>query len=328
MHVKVLVTGGAGFIGSVVTEQLVEQGHDVVALDSLKHGFKEAVHPAARFIQGNILDEPFLEKLFSGEKFDAVAHLAAEAFIDDSLRDPGLFYRVNVTGGLCLLEAMIHAGVKRMVFSSTAAVYGQPDRVPILEDDPKLPCNSYGESKLAFEGMLAWYRAAFDLKYVCLRYFNACGATPRCGESRKRETHLIPIALAAALGQRNGLDLFGTDYDTPDGTCVRDYVHVADIARAHVLALDAMDRLGARAYNLGTSEGCSNWDVIRAVKEVTGLDFPVREAARRPGDPATLVASAQRIRDELGWKPAFPDLRQMVETAWQWRSNHPGGYSA
>jgi UDP-glucose 4-epimerase len=326
--VKVLVTGGAGFIGSVVTEQLVEQGHDVLVLDTLKHGFQAAVHPSARFVKGDILDEPMLEKLFREEKIDAVAHLAAEAFIDDSLRDPGLFYRVNVTGGLCLLEAMVRAGVMRMVFSSTAAVYGQPEQVPIPEDAPKIPCNSYGESKLAFEGVLAWFRAAYGLQYACLRYFNACGATPRCGESRKRETHLIPIALAAALGQRDGLNLFGTDYDTPDGTCVRDYVHVADIARAHVLALEAMPRFGARAFNLGNNTGYSNWEVIRAVKEVTGRDFPVREAARRPGDPATLVADATRIREELGWQPAFPDLRHMVETAWQWRSNHPGGYAS
>ena len=324
---KVLVTGGAGFIGSVVTEQLVEQGHAVVVLDSLKYGFRAAVHPAARFIQGDILDPPTLAALFRDEQIEAVAHLAAEASIDDSLRDPGLFYRVNVSGGLCLLEAMIHAGVKRMVFSSTAAVYGQPDRVPIPEDACKIPCNSYGESKLAFEGMLSWYRAAYGLQYVCLRYFNACGATARCGESRRRETHLIPIALAAALRQRDGLNLFGTDYDTPDGTCIRDYVHVADIARAHLLALEAMPRLGARAYNLGSGEGYSNWDVIRAVQAVTGRDFPVRNAARRPGDPARLVADASRVRDELNWRPEFPDLRTMVETAWQWRSTHPGGYA-
>ncbi len=231
---KILVTGGAGFIGSVVAEQLVEQGHEVVVLDNLKHGFRAAVHPSARFVEGDILDEPLLQRLFREQEIEAVAHLAAEASIDDSMRDPGLFYRVNVCGGLNLLEAMIHAGVKRMVFSSTAAVYGNPQSVPIPEDAPKIPCNSYGESKLAFEQMLAWYRAVYGLQYVCLRDFNACGATQRCGESRKRETHLIPIALAAALGQREGLNLFGADYETPDGTCVRDYVHVADIARAHL----------------------------------------------------------------------------------------------
>lgn len=323
---NILVTGGAGFIGSVVTEQLVEAGHQVVVLDSLKYGFKAAVHPAARFVQGDLLDEDLLGRTLAENQIEAVAHLAAEAFIDDSIRDPGLFYRVNVTGGLNLLDAMIRAGVKRLVFSSTAAVYGQPERVPIPEDAPCVPCNSYGESKLAFEKTLTWYRVAHELKYVCLRYFNACGATERFGESRKRETHLIPIALAAALGQRQGLDLYGTDYDTPDGTCVRDYVHVADIAGAHVLALNSIDTLDARAFNLGNGSGYSNLEVLRAVQEVTGRPFAVTHAARRPGDPARLVADASRIGRELGWKTNYPDLQTMVETAWKWRSAHPQGY--
>jgi len=322
------VTGGAGFIGSVVTEQLVAEGHDVVALDSLKYGFSEAVTPPARLVRDDILDEPLLEELFHRERFDAVAHLAAEAFIDDSVRDPGLFYRVNVCGGLNLLDAMLRAGVKRLIFSSTAAIYGQPETIPIPEGAPKSPCNSYGDSKLAFEHALAWYYAAHGLRHISLRYFNACGATQRCGESRKRETHLIPIALAAAAGARNGLDLFGTDYDTPDGTCVRDYVHVADIARAHILALEAVDRIEPTAYNLGNSEGYSNRQVVRAVQEVVGRAFEVRDAARRPGDPATLVADSSRARRELGWQPAFPELHQMVETAWQWRRRHPGGYAS
>ena len=324
---KILVTGGAGFIGSVVAEQLVEAGHDVVVLDSLKHGFRAAVHPKAHFVVGDILDEEALIGVLCQRRVEAVAHLAAEAFIDDSIRDPGLFYRVNVVGGLNLLDAMVRAGVKRLVFSSTAAVYGQPEAVPIPEDAPMLPCNSYGDSKLAFEKALAWYRVAHGLKYVSLRYFNACGATERCGESRERETHLIPIALAAAMGQRDGLDLFGTDYDTPDGTCIRDYVHVADIARAHILALDAMERLGARAFNLGNGSGYSNREVIHAVQEVTGRAFAVRNAPRRPGDPARLVADAASVRRELSWSPAFPGLRTMVETAWQWRLKHPGGYA-
>jgi UDP-glucose 4-epimerase len=325
--VRVLVTGGAGFIGSVVTEQLVDQGHAVVVLDNLKYGFRDAVHPGARFIEGDILDQPFVDQLLREERIEAVAHLAAEAAIDDSVRDPGLFYRANVCGGLSLLEAMIHNGILRIVFSSTAAVYGQPEKSPIPEDAPKMPCNSYGDSKLAFEHILAWYRTAYGLQYVALRYFNACGATLRCGESRKRETHLIPIALAAAMGQRNGLDLFGTDYPTPDGTCVRDYVHVVDIARAHILALESMDRIGASAYNLGSGEGYTNLDVIQTVKEVARQDFPVRNVARRPGDPARLVADATRVRNELGWKQEYPALRDMVETAWKWRLNHPGGYA-
>jgi UDP-glucose 4-epimerase len=323
---KLLVTGGAGFIGSVVVEQLVGQGHDVVAFDSLKYGFQDAVTPPAKLVRGDILDATALERLFQEERFDAVAHLAAEAFIDDSVRDPGLFYRVNVCGGLNLLDAMLRAGVKRLIFSSTAAVYGQPETIPIPEGAPKNPCNSYGDSKLAFEHILTWYHGAHGVRYISLRYFNACGATERCGESRKRETHLIPIALAAAAGSRNGLDLFGTDYDTPDGTCVRDYVHVADIARAHVLALEAVDRIEPTAYNLGNSDGYSNRQVIRVVQEVVGRSFEVRDAARRPGDPATLVADSSRIQKELGWQPAFPELHRMVETAWEWRRRRPHGY--
>jgi UDP-glucose 4-epimerase len=325
--VNILVTGGAGFIGSVVVEQLLGEGHDVVAIDNLKYGFAEAVTPPARFVRGDILDQAALDDLFKKERFDAVAHLAAEAFIDDSVRDPGMFYRTNVCGGLNLLDAMVRAGVKRLIFSSTAAVYGQPETIPIPENAVKTPCNSYGASKLAFEHALAWYYSAHGVRHISLRYFNACGATVRCGESRKRETHLIPIAIAAASGARNGLDLFGTDYDTPDGTCVRDYVHVADIARAHVLALGAVDRIEPTVYNLGNSEGYSNRQVIRAVREVVGRDFEVRDAARRPGDPATLVADSSRARRELGWQPAFPELRQMVETAWQWRQRHPRGYA-
>ncbi len=316
---RVLVTGGAGFIGSVVVEQLVEHGHEVVALDNLKYGRREAVHEKAAFEHGDLLDQPLLERVLREYRVEAVAHLAAEAFIDDSLRDPGKFFRVNVSGGVGLLEAMVRAGVSRLVFSSTAAVYGEPERTPIGEDAPLRPCNSYGESKLAFERALPWYEKAYGLRYVSLRYFNACGATQRCGECRSRETHLIPIALAAALGQRERLDLFGNDYDTPDGTCVRDYVHVADIAGAHLLVLQSLDRVHSTAYNLGNGDGYSNLQVIDAVREVTGRKFAVRPADRRPGDPARLVADSGRIRRDLGWQPAFPSLRQMVESAWSWQ---------
>jgi UDP-glucose 4-epimerase len=325
---RVLVTGAAGFIGSVVTQQLLESGHQVVAIDSLQHGHRAAVLPPAEFIQGDLLDADWLKSVLSSNSFDAVVHLAAEALIDESIRNPGLFFRVNVTGGLNLLDAMVGAGVKRLIFSSTAAVYGEPESTPILEDAPHRPVNSYGESKLAFERILRWYYIAHRLRSVVLRYFNACGATDRCGEYHVPETHLIPILFEVALGQRQAINLYGTDYDTPDGTCVRDYVHVADIARAHLLALANVDSVESNAYNLGNSHGYTNQQVIEAVRKVTGRPIRVEPAPRRPGDPARLVASAQRIRDEFGWEPQYPDLTAMVETAWQWRQQHPHGYRA
>lgn len=323
---KVLVTGAAGYIGSVVTELLVEQGYEVVALDNLQHGHRAAVHPEAPFVQGDLLDGEGLKSFLAANPVDAVVHLAAEALIDESMRDPGRFFRANVCGGLNLLEAMIATGVERIVFSSTAAVYGEPQCVPITEDAPCVPVNSYGESKLAFERMLDWYRRACGLKYVSLRYFNACGATERCGEFHVPETHLIPILLEAALGQREAVQLYGTDYDTPDGTCIRDYIHVVDIAWAHVLALTEIDRVGARTYNMGNGNGYSNLEVIETVRQITGREIMVIPTDRRPGDPARLVASCERIRHELGWEPRCPNLTTMVETAWAWRQRHARGY--
>jgi UDP-glucose 4-epimerase len=323
---RILVTGAAGYIGSVVTEQLVEQGDEVLALDNLRHGHAAAVHPHAQFIQGDLLDDRWLKQLLLEHPVDAVVHLAAEALIDESVRNPGRFFRANVCGGLNLLEAMVHADVKRIVFSSTAAVYGEPDSVPIREDAPHRPVNSYGESKLAFERMLAWYRRAYGLAHISLRYFNACGATQRYGEYHVPETHLLPVLFEVALGQREAFRLYGTDYDTPDGTCIRDYIHVADIARAHVLALKQIDHIGARVYNLGNGTGYSNREVVATVCRVTGRELPVVPAERRPGDPARLVASAERIGHELGWEPRYPELATMVETAWAWRRRHPRGY--
>jgi UDP-glucose 4-epimerase len=299
----------------------------MVVYDNLIYGHRAAVHPDAEFVEGDLLDAPHLAQVLKAGGFDAVAHLAAEAYIDESLIDPGRFYRVNVTGGLNLLDAMVAAGVRKLVFSSTAAVYGQPVSIPIPEDAPHAPCNSYGDSKLAFEHILAWYRSAHQLDYICLRYFNACGATERCGESRKKETHLIPICFEVALGQRPALNLFGTDYDTPDGTCIRDYVHVEDIAMAHLLSLENLSQVGARAYNLGNGEGYSNRQVVEAVQQVTGRPVAVVDSPRRPGDPARLVATSDRIREELGWTPRFPELIRMVETAWHWRQNHVQGYA-
>ena len=323
---KILVTGAAGFIGSVVTEQLVAGGDEVVALDNLQSGHRAAVHPGAWFVEGDLCDGNWLREFMVAHPVDAVIHLAAEALIDE--RDPGRFYRVNVCGGLNLLEGMAAAGVTRLIFSSTAAVYGEPERTPIEEDAPHRPVNPYGDSKLAFERMLPWYGRSYGLRHISLRYFNACGASERYGQFGPRETHVIPILFEVALGQREAFPLFGTDYDTPDGTCIRDYVHVADIAQAHRLALTAIDRIGARAYNLGTGTGYSNRQVVAAVERVTGQPIVVIPAPPRPGDPARLVASAARIRHELGWTPGIPDLTTMVQTAWDWRRRHPKGYAS
>ncbi|MDP9341757.1 MAG: UDP-glucose 4-epimerase GalE [Actinomycetota bacterium] len=325
---KVLVTGGAGFIGSVVGEALVEQGHEVVALDNLSHGHREAVHPEARFVECDLLEQARTDQVLARERPDAVVHMAAEALVDVSITDPGRFFRANVVGGVHLLDAVVRHGVERLVFSSTAAVYGEPDRVPIPEDAPHRPVNSYGESKLSFERMLRWYRRAHGLRHVSLRYFNACGATERFGEHHEPETHLIPILLGVALGFRDRAILFGSDYDTPDGSCIRDYVHVADLAGAHVLALEHIDELEARTYNLGNGSGSSNLEVVAAIREVTGHDVPVDVGPRRPGDPARLVADPSRIRSELGWVPDRPVLADMVKSAWAWRLEHPGGYEA
>lgn len=323
---KILVTGAAGYIGSVVTELLVTDGHEIVALDNLSAGHRPAVHPAATFVQLDLLDAEGLQALFSAEQFDAVVHLAAKSLVDESIRNPSIFFQVNVTGGINLLDAMIAHGVKRMVFSSTAATYGQPEQIPILESSPQIPVNPYGESKLAFEKIMAWYRRAYDLRHISLRYFNAAGATEERGEWHVPETHLIPIVFEAAQGERESMKLYGTDWETRDGTCVRDYIHVADIARAHILGLAQIDTLGARAYNLGHGSGYSNREVIEAVRKVTGREIKVIEADRRPGDPATLIASSDLIRTELGWKPEFPELETIIETAWRWRLKHPRGY--
>ncbi len=323
---RVLVTGGAGYVGSVVTEALIDQGHEVVALDDLSHGHREAVHPQARFVEGDLLDAEWIDEILDRERPDAVVHMAAEALIDVSVTDPGRFFRANVVGGINLLDSMARHHVTRLVFSSTAAVYGEPQRVPIPEESPLRPVNSYGESKLAFERMLGWYRRAHGLRHVSLRYFNACGATERSGEHHDPETHLVPILLEVALGLRAQATLFGADYDTPDGSCIRDYVHVTDLAQAHLLALDHIDELGARTYNLGNGAGFSNLELVHAVREATGHDLPLAVGPRRPGDPARLVADASRVRGELGWSPDHPDLADMVKSAWAWRLEHPRGY--
>jgi len=324
---NILVTGAAGYIGSVVTEQLVEQGHRVIALDNLVNGHRSAIHPSAEFVRLDLLDAAGLKSLLRNKPIDAVVHLAAEALIDVSMRDPGLFYRANLIGGINLLDAMIAAGVKRMVFSSTAATYGEPESIPLMETSKQKPVNPYGESKLAFEHALAWYRLAHNLKYVTLRYFNACGATERFGEFHVPETHILPILFEVALGQRGTFQLYGTDYDTPDGSCIRDYIHVSDIANAHVLALLKIDQAQVGIYNMGNNAGYSNLQVIQATERVIGKKINWVPAARRPGDPARLVASSDCIREDLGWQPRYPELEKMIETAWAWRMKHPNGYS-
>jgi UDP-glucose 4-epimerase len=322
---NILVTGAAGYIGSVVAERLIEQGHRVVVIDNLSHGHRDAVHPEASFLEGDLLDREWLFAQVRESAPDAVVHLAAEALIDVSVRDPGRFFRANVTAGLNLLDAMVAAGVLRIVFSSTAAVYGEPESVPIREDATLRPVNSYGESKLMFERAMAWYTRAHGLRHISLRYFNACGATERAGERHEPETHLIPILLDVALGTRDAVRLFGTDYDTPDGSCIRDYVHVRDIADAHLHCLARIDNIEPTAFNLGNGSGYSNRQVIEAVERVTGRRVTVVEAPRRPGDPARLVASADRIGHQLGWRPAMPDLDSMIASAWAWHASRTTG---
>lgn len=324
---RVLVTGGASFIGSVVTEILVGQGMNVCVIDNLVTGFRGAVDPGADFVELDLLDRDRLFGLFADRPFDAVVHLAAEAAVAESLTDPGKYFRANVVGGLNLLDAMRSAGVRRIVFSSTAAVYGQPPEMPIEETAPISPVNSYGESKAQFERILRWYEVAHGLRHISFRYFNACGATERHGEFRRKETHIIPILFQAALGEAKRFTLFGSDYPTPDGTCVRDYVHVSDIAAAHVAALGRIDELGSGAYNLGGARGYSNLEVFRVVRDVTGADIALEFGERRPGDPATLIAGSESARNKLGWRPRFTELEEMVRTAWDWRMRNPRGYA-
>jgi UDP-glucose 4-epimerase len=321
---RVLVTGGAGYIGSVVTEVLLRDGHDVVVLDNLSKGHRDAVPDRASFVPGDLLDRDVVTASLRDFKCDAVVHMAAASLVGESVTNPAHYYRQNVIAGLSLLDAMREAGVSRLVFSSTAAVYGEPQKQPIEETDPTAPTNPYGETKLAFERALRWYATAYGFDSVSLRYFNAAGATASHGERHDPETHLIPLVLRAAAGRAPDVTLFGADYPTPDGTCIRDYIHVEDLARAHVLALTDLERRrGCRAYNLGCGgEGYSVRDVIDAAERVTGRSIAVKTAARRPGDPAVLVASAERIRQELGWVPQQQDLAEIVGTAWAWMQRH------
>ena len=323
---KILVTGGAGYIGSVVTEELIKDGHDVVVYDSLYKGHRDAVAPGAEFVQADLADVATLSSTLQSRGVEAVIHMAADSLVGESCQNPAKYYQNNVVNGLNLLDAMRQSSVKRLVFSSTAATYGEPEKQPITEDAANAPTNPYGETKLAFEHALRWHDEAFGMKFVSLRYFNAAGASERFGEDHDPESHLIPIALQAAAGTREAVEVYGDDYPTPDGTCVRDYIHVIDLARAHILALGVMDQ-GSRIYNLGCGgDGYSVNQVLETAREVTGKPVPARIGPRRAGDPAVLIASSDKIKQELGWKPELQDLRVIIETAWRWLQNHPLGY--
>lgn len=323
---RVLVTGGAGYIGSVVVEQLLGDGHDVIVYDNLSKGHRASVAPEAEFVSGDLLNQDLLTDTLKNGRVEAVVHMAADSLVGESVEQPAKYYRNNVVGGLSLLDAMRAARVDRVVFSSTAAVFGEPARQPISEDDPTNPTNPYGATKLAFEKALAWYEGAYGLRYASLRYFNAAGATERCGEWHDPESHLIPIVLQVAAGIRADAQIYGDDYATGDGTCVRDYIHVVDLAKAHVLALGILGVQSA-IYNLGCGgAGYSVREVIDIAQEVTGKEISAKIGPRRAGDPAVLVASSAKIKKELGWSPAFQDLRKIVGSAWAWLQNHPRGY--
>ena len=321
---KVLVTGGAGYIGSITTEQLLDGGHAVTVFDNLSRGHREAVDPRAQFVLGDLNRPGDILGAMRAVKPDAVLHFAAYALVGESMEQPELYFQNNVVGGLNLAEAMRQVGVPKIIFSSTCATYGQPERVPMAEDIPQRPANPYGESKLLFEKILTWYQQIHGIQSVFLRYFNACGATEKYGEDHEPETHLIPNILKVALGQREQVSVFGDDYETPDGTCIRDYIHIVDLAQAHILALTGSQ---TGPFNLGNGSGFSVKQVIDVARHVTGHPIPAVTRPRRPGDPPRLVASATRARTILGWKPQYADLKTIMEHAWSWHRRHPRGYA-
>jgi UDP-glucose 4-epimerase len=327
MTMRVLITGGAGYIGSHVVDLVIREGHTVTVLDSLEKGHREAIHPAARFVSGDFGDAGLLNQLFAQNSFDAVMHFAAYIEAGESMIDPGRFFVNNTARPLVLLDRMLAHGVKKFIFSSTAATYGNPEYTPIDEEHPKAPTNAYGYAKLLVEGSLEWMHRLAGLGSVSLRYFNASGCGGELGEDHSPETHLIPLVLEVAQGKRSAIKIFGSDYPTPDGTCIRDYIHVLDLASAHVMALNALGDGKRLFYNLGNGTGYSVREVIEAARRVTGHAIPVEEVPRRAGDPAVLVASSEKIRRELGWKPVFPELETIIHSAWRWKQRYPQGYA-
>ena len=325
---RVLVTGGAGYIGSVVTEELLNDGHETIVLDNLVKGHRAAVDPRAKFVQADLMDGDALRRALKDNRVEAVINMAAHSLVGESVEQPAKYYENNVVAGLKLIDAMRECGVLKLVFSSTAATYGEPEKQPIEETDPNNPTNPYGESKLAFERALHWYENAYNLRYASLRYFNAAGASKQFGEQHDPETHLIPLVLQAANGTRADVQIFGDDYPTRDGTCVRDYIHVIDLARAHILALDILNERSA-IYNLGCGgDGYSVKEVIDTAQQVTGREITTRIGQRRAGDPAVLIASSEKIKRELGWSPKFQDLKLIIQSAWDWLQTHPNGYDS
>ncbi|MDX1665472.1 MAG: UDP-glucose 4-epimerase GalE [Candidatus Promineifilaceae bacterium] len=323
---KILVTGGAGYIGSTVVDQLIKAGDSVVVIDNLYQGHREAVHPEATFVQGDLADRVLVDRVVAEHRPEAIMHFASHTLVGESMQQPFLYLRDNVVNGLNLLESAVAHGVERFILSSTANLFDAPERIPIEAAERIVPGSPYGESKYILERILHWMDRVYDLRYAALRYFNACGAASEdLGEDHDPETHLIPIVLEVALGQREKIVIFGDDYDTPDGTCVRDYIHVLDLAQAHILALRALNQ-GSRTYNLGNGRGFSVREVVETAREVTGRAIPAAVGPRRPGDPATLIAGSEAIKKELGWEPQYPELRQIIESAWAWHRKHPHGY--
>jgi len=322
---NILVTGGAGYIGSIVVEELVKAGERVIVYDNLSQGHRDAVDSQATFIKGELADIVRLEAVFQQHDIEAVMHFASSTLVAESVANPLLYFLNNVACGLNLFEAMLRHGVKKFILSSTANLFAEPERMPIDEEERIVPGSPYGESKFILERMLHWLDKSYGLRYAALRYFNAAGASPDLGEDHDPETHLIPLVLKVALGQREHIEIYGTDYPTPDGTCVRDYIHVIDLAQAHILALQALEE-GSRVYNLGNGRGFSVREVIETARQVTGHPIPAIEGPRRPGDPAVLIASSTKISRQLGWQPRYPDLRAIISSAWDWHRKHPHGY--